>query len=43
MSEIIEGNWDDLANRQDLRGRRVRIIVLDEQDNNPWLTHCAIG
>jgi hypothetical protein len=30
MSEIIQGNWDDLVARHDLHGRRVRIIVLDE-------------
>jgi hypothetical protein len=35
---IIQGNWDDLVARQDLHGRRVRIIVLDEErPDNPWL------
>ncbi len=40
---VIQGNWDDLVARQDLRGRRVRIIVLDDErpDNprpdNAWL------
>jgi hypothetical protein len=47
MSDVmIQGNWDDLVARQDLRGRRVRVTVIDEQlpdnsgDNphdNPWL------
>ena len=41
MSDVmIQGNWDDLVARQDLHGRRVRVIVLDEQHpdtDNPWL------
>lgn len=37
MSEIIQGDWDELVKRQDLRGRRVRILVLDEAEENPWL------
>ncbi len=40
MGEIIEGNWEDLAGRQDLRGRKVRVIVLEEGDQHnedPWL------
>ena len=47
MSSImIQGNWDDLVTRQDLRGRTVRITVIDEQQpggsgidlaGNPWL------
>jgi hypothetical protein len=38
MSEILQGNWDDLVARHDLRGRQVRVIVLDEeQPDNPWL------
>lgn len=40
MAEIIEGKWEDLAGRQDLQGRRVRIVVLDEGDTgteDPWL------
>ncbi|HZL34285.1 MAG TPA: hypothetical protein VFC78_03180 [Tepidisphaeraceae bacterium] len=39
MSDVmIQGNWDDLVARQDLHGRRVRIIVLDEErPDNPWL------
>ena len=28
--EIIQGDWDDLISRHDLRGRRVRVIVLDQ-------------
>jgi hypothetical protein len=38
--EIIQGDWDDLVARHDLHGRRVRVIVLDEQrpdTDNPWL------
>jgi hypothetical protein len=39
MSDVmIQGNWDDLVARQDLRGRRVRVTVIDEQlPDNPWL------
>jgi len=39
MAEVIEGRWDDLAGRDDLRGRRVRVIVLDdvEKQDDPWL------
>jgi hypothetical protein len=40
MAEIIEGNWDDLAGRQDLQGRRVRVVVLEEGEQgaaDPWL------
>ena len=38
--EIIQGNWDELVNRHDLRGRKVRVIVLDQDQepaDNPWL------
>jgi hypothetical protein len=35
--EIIQGDWDDLVGRRDLRGRKVRVIVLDKERNNPWL------
>jgi hypothetical protein len=36
--EIIQGDWDDLVNRRDLHGRRVRVIVIDEErPDNPWL------
>ena len=27
--EMIEGDWDDLVSRSDLRGHKVRVIVLD--------------
>ena len=39
MSDLtIQGDWDDLVTRQDLRGRRVRVTVIDEQQqDNPWL------
>ena len=40
MAEIIEGIWEDLAGRQDLRGRRVRIVVLEEGNKggeDTWL------
>jgi hypothetical protein len=42
MSEIIQGNWDDLVKSHDLHGRVVRVIVLDQGQaeaprNNPWL------
>lgn len=39
MSDVmIQGNWDDLVARQDLRGRKVRVTVIDEQQpGNPWL------
>ena len=36
--EIIQGDWDDLVSRQDLRGRKVRVIVIDEEKpDKPWL------
>ena len=36
--EIIQGDWDDLIGRHDLHGRKVRVIVLDEQSpDNLWL------
>jgi hypothetical protein len=37
MPEIIQGEWDELVSRQDLRGRKVRIIVLDRDADDPWL------
>jgi hypothetical protein len=40
MAEIIEGIWEDLAGRQDLQGRKVRVVVLEEADKSkedPWL------
>ncbi len=40
MIRVIEGRWDDLIRRDDLRGRKVRIQVLDDarvvQDDS-WL------
>ena len=42
---MIQGDWDDLVNRHDLHGRKVRVIILDEEPgspevpgDNPWLT-----
>jgi hypothetical protein len=36
--EIIQGDWDDLVRRSDLHGRKVRVIVIDEErTDNPWL------
>jgi hypothetical protein len=36
--EIFQGEWDDLVARHDLRGRKVRVTVLDEDHpDNPWL------
>ncbi len=40
MADIIQGNWNDLMRREDLRGRRVQVIVMGEdqaQPENPWL------
>ena len=44
MSMVIQGDWDDLVNRHDLHGRKVRVIILDEEPgspeapgDNPWL------
>ncbi len=41
MSDIIQGNWDDLVKNNNLHGRKVRVIVLDEDQgeapDNPWL------
>lgn len=40
MTEILEGRWDDLVARHDLHGRRVRIIMLEgdaQQPQDPWL------
>jgi len=31
MPEIIQGEWDDLVTRHDLHGRKVCVIVLDEE------------
>jgi hypothetical protein len=37
MPETIQGDWDELVKRQDLRGRKVRVIVLDRDQDDPWL------
>ena len=40
MAEIIEGIWEELAGRQDLQGRKVRVIVLEDvaqTEGDPWL------
>jgi hypothetical protein len=40
MAEIIEGRWDDLIARRDLRGRRVRVMVLEGEaggEGDSWL------
>jgi len=40
LADIFEGRWEDLAGRQDLHGRWVRGVVLDEGEEragDPWL------
>lgn len=39
MPEIIQGDWADLIGRQDLHGRKVRVIVLDDKEStgDPWV------
>ena len=40
MHEVIEGQWDELIVRQDLHGRRVRVVVLEPEkhsEQDPWL------
>ncbi len=40
MGQIVERKWDDLVGRHDLRGRHVKVIVLEEgeeQEESPWL------
>ena len=40
MHEVIEGQWDELIARQDLHGRRVRVVVLEPKkhsEQEPWL------
>jgi hypothetical protein len=38
MPEIIQGTWEELAARTDLRGRRIRAVVIDEATpDDPWL------
>jgi hypothetical protein len=54
MPEIIKGKWDELVTRQDLHGRQVQVIVMEEEgerQDNPWLrslwawadSHRALG
>jgi len=35
--KTIEGKWEDLITRQDLAGYTVRVTVLDETVEDPWL------
>lgn len=40
MAQVIEGKWEDLAGRQDLQGRDVRVVVLEQGEttkDDPWL------
>jgi hypothetical protein len=37
MARVIEGGWEDLVKQDDLRGHEVRVIVLDQEENNPWI------
>jgi hypothetical protein len=37
MPRIIQGDWDELVSREDLRGHSVRVIVLDQDHDNSWL------
>jgi hypothetical protein len=37
LAETIQGNWDDLIQRPELHGRTVRVIILDEQADDPWV------
>ena len=38
MTQIIQGKWEDLIHKVDLRGHTVRIVVLDTQpSDNPWV------
>jgi hypothetical protein len=41
MSTEIEGRWDDLVSRPELRGHQVRVTILDETPTAPpsddWL------
>jgi hypothetical protein len=32
---VIEGKWEDVVLRDDLRGHRVRVIVMDETTTTP--------
>lgn len=36
--EIFQGDWDELVRRLDLRGRKVRVIVMDQStSNHSWI------
>lgn len=35
MTQIIEGTWEELVRREDLRGRRLRVILLDNPTAPP--------
>ena len=40
MAEVIEGKWEDLVARHDLRGRDVRVVVFNEGEKataDAWL------
>jgi len=40
MGQIIEGKWEDLVERRDLQGRKVRVVVFEDGENgeeDPWL------
>jgi len=40
MSEqVIEGRWEELIQRQDLRGRRVRVVIIGENPARPAGEH----
>lgn len=34
-NRIIEGAWEEIIQRDDLRGRRVRVVVVDEPTRDP--------
>lgn len=39
--QIIEGTWEEIVGRPELRGRRVRVIVMEEptppEDRTEWV------
>jgi hypothetical protein len=35
--KTIEGKWEEIVTRQDLVGHTVRVTVLDEATEDPWL------
>ncbi|HWE95238.1 MAG TPA: hypothetical protein VG269_14825 [Tepidisphaeraceae bacterium] len=40
--QVIEGTWEEVVQRHDLRGHRVKVIVIDEvpkvpADEKPWI------